>query len=46
MSFYTHSQTMPGILTERARAEAVDAILEDRFENLLPQLMRRDGLDM
>ena len=45
--FYTSfSQTIPTILTERDRAETVDAILEDRFENLLPQLMRREGVDM
>lgn len=34
------------ILTERDRARVVDEILEDRFTNLLPQLMRREGLDM
>lgn len=45
-SFSSFSQTIPTILTERARAEAIDAILEDRFENLLPQLMRREGVDM
>lgn len=28
-------------LTERERAESVDAILENRFENLLPQLLHR-----
>ena len=42
----SHSQPMPGILSERERAETVDAILEDRFENLLPRLMRREGVDM
>ncbi|WP_080238923.1 M24 family metallopeptidase [Spirosoma rigui] len=34
------------ILTERDRARLVDEMLEDRFTNLLPQLMRREGLDM
>lgn len=34
------------ILPERDRARVVDEILEDRFTNLLPQLMRREGLDM
>ncbi|WP_460985222.1 M24 family metallopeptidase [Spirosoma fluminis] len=34
------------ILPERERARVVDEILEDRFINLLPQLMRRAGLDM
>ena len=34
------------ILPERERARVVDDLLEDRFTNLLPQLMRREGLDM
>lgn len=34
------------ILPERERARVVDEILEDRFNNLLPQLMRREGVDM
>ena len=37
---------LPVILTERDRAEVIDRILEDRIENLLPELMRREGLDM
>ncbi|MPR34681.1 M24 family metallopeptidase [Salmonirosea aquatica] len=46
LSLPSFSQTIPTILNERERAETVDAILEDRFENLLPQLMRREGVDM
>ncbi|HEY0111354.1 MAG TPA: Xaa-Pro aminopeptidase, partial [Fibrella sp.] len=34
------------ILTERDRARIIDDVLEDRFTNLLPQLMRREGIDM
>ncbi|GAB2558830.1 M24 family metallopeptidase [Spirosoma areae] len=34
------------MLPERERARVVDELLEDRFTNLLPQLMRREGLDM
>jgi len=34
------------ILPERDRARVIDEILEDRFTNLLPQLMRREGIDM
>ena len=34
------------ILPERDRARIVDELLEDRFTNLLPQLMRREGVDM
>jgi Xaa-Pro aminopeptidase len=37
---------LPGILPERDRARIVDEILEDRIDNLLPQLMRREGIDM
>ncbi len=34
------------ILPERDRARVIDAWLDDRFTNLLPQLMRREGIDM
>ncbi|MCM4159600.1 aminopeptidase P family protein [Antarcticibacterium flavum] len=34
------------ILSERERAEKTDEILADKFENLLPQLMDRAGIDM
>lgn len=34
------------ILNERERSRVVDDILEDRFNNLLPQLMRREGIDL
>lgn len=34
------------VLSERERARVVDELLEDRFTNLLPQLMRREGIDM
>ncbi|MEO0894938.1 MAG: M24 family metallopeptidase [Bacteroidota bacterium] len=34
------------ILDERARAEKVDDMLQDRMENLLPLLMKREGIDM
>jgi hypothetical protein len=40
------SLTPTVILTERDRARVVDEILDDRFTNLLPQLMRREGIDM
>ena len=36
----------PKILTERERADIIDEILVDRFDNLLPKLMRREGIDM
>lgn len=34
------------VLSERERARVIDELLEDRFTNLLPQLMRREGIDM
>lgn len=34
------------ILPERARPEAVNAMLKDRLDNLLPALMRETGIDM
>jgi hypothetical protein len=34
------------ILNERERARVIDDILDDRFTNFLPKLMRREGLDM
>ena len=37
---------IPGILNERDRAKVVDEILEDRLDKLLPQLMRRENIDM
>lgn len=42
-----HAQTpLPIILDERERGRVVDDILEDRLDNLLPQLMVREGIDM
>jgi Xaa-Pro aminopeptidase len=43
--FYGQSQ-MPHILPERERAAMVDQILEERFEILLPELMRRHDIQM
>ncbi len=44
--FTTFSFSQSVILPERERARVVDEILEDRLNNLLPQLMRREGVDM
>jgi len=43
LSFNTYAQQ---ILPERQRAEVVDNILKDRFDNLLPKLMDETGFDM
>lgn len=34
------------VLSEQERAEVIDDILEDRLDNLLPNLMEREGIDM
>ena len=34
------------LLSEQERAKVVDDILEDRLDNLLPELMRREGIQM
>ena len=36
----------PKLLSEEDRAKVVDELLADRLDNLLPQLMRRTGIDM
>ncbi len=36
----------PDLLSEREQARVIDEILEDRLDNLLPQLMDRVGIDM
>ena len=36
----------PIILPQKERARIIDDILEDRIDNLLPRLMRREGIDM
>src|SRR5262245_17106036 len=36
----------PAILAQREQARVIDEILEDRLRNLLPGLMRREGIDM
>jgi hypothetical protein len=36
----------PAVLRERARPDAVNAMLRDRLDNLLPSLMRETGVDM
>ena len=36
----------PAVLPERARPAAVNAMLKDRLDNLLPALMRETGIDM
>ncbi len=37
---------IPTVLPQRSQANVIDDLLNDRLENLLPQLMRREGIDM
>ncbi len=37
---------LPQILSVEEQSKVIDEILEDRLDNLLPELMRREGLDM
>jgi Xaa-Pro aminopeptidase len=41
-----NAQAHSDILPMRERAQLINTILEDRLENLLPNLMRREGIDM
>ena len=45
-AFLTSAAQPSIILPERERAQMIDEILDDRFTNFLPQLMRREGIDM
>jgi Xaa-Pro aminopeptidase len=36
----------PLILTEKERAQVINDVLNDRYNTLLPELMRREGIDM
>ncbi len=44
--FLKAQNNYPKILNERERADIIDEVLADRFDNLLPKLMRREGIDM
>jgi Xaa-Pro aminopeptidase len=37
---------MPSVLAQRARPEAINRMLEERLDTLLPELMRETGIDM
>ncbi len=42
----TSQNIMPEIMTVREQSRVIDEILEDRLDNLLPKLMRRENIDM
>jgi len=39
-------EAQPLVLAQRDQARVVDELLEDRLRNVLPKLMRREGIDM
>lgn len=46
LAFAAPLSAQPAVLPERARPAAVNAMLKDRLDNLLPALMRETGIDM
>lgn len=40
------AQEYPAILSMKDRAETIDRLLNDKLETVLPDLMRREGIDM
>ncbi|MEM6830709.1 MAG: M24 family metallopeptidase, partial [Bacteroidota bacterium] len=48
LAFGTYAQNpyFPKVLSMRERAEVIDQWLEERVQNVLPQVMRRAGVDM
>lgn len=44
--FFTTFIYSQQVLPQKQRAEVIDAILKERFDNLLPQLMDKTGFDM
>lgn len=45
-SFFSTISAQPVILSQREQAKVIDELLEDRLVNLLPVLMRREGIDL
>lgn len=44
--FCASSLAEPNVLPMRERAQLINQMLDDRLQNLLPTLMRREGIDM
>src|SRR6056297_4178730 len=42
----TRNDIMPHILNMQERAEVIDRWTEDKLDNLVPELMRREGIDL
>jgi len=43
---FSSTVAQPLILSQRDQARVIDELLDDRLRTLLPQLMRREGIDM
>jgi Xaa-Pro aminopeptidase len=43
---FSSTFSQPLILSQRDQARVIDELLDDRLRNLLPQLMRREGIDL
>ena len=43
---FIKAQNYPQILSMKERALVIDELLEDRVQNILPDIMREEGLDM
>ncbi len=46
ISSISAQEILPGIMSVEDQSNVIDGILEDRLDNLLPQLMKREGIDM
>jgi len=46
MTLAWSQEIRPGVLSVKEQSRVIDQILEDRLDNLLPKLMRREGIDM
>lgn len=44
--FLSAPSSSPEILSMRDRAELIDALLEERLESVIPDVMRREGIDL
>ena len=45
-AFLFYGDSDPVVLSMKDRAETIDTLLEDRLERVVPELMRREGIDM
>ncbi|MCZ8353980.1 MAG: M24 family metallopeptidase [Cyclobacteriaceae bacterium] len=46
VSIYFNPSAQPLVLSQREQAAVIDEVLNDRLKNLIPKLMRANGIDM